>query len=140
MKRNKFHAKKITNEYGTWDSIGEFNRFLYLQEMQDRGIIFNLCRQVKFEIIPAQYKDVEVQLKTKKKIKKKLVERKAVFTVDFTYKDINGNMTAEDFKSEITAKETDYILRRKLLLYTKGIELKEVYDSKKKSSRSIRPV
>ena len=53
------------------------------------------------------------------------IEKNAVYTADFVYKDKNGVEIVEDVKSEITRKEADYVLRRKLMLHVHGIRIKE---------------
>lgn len=64
---------------------------------------------------------------TQKKMtyKMKVVEKEAVYTADFVYLDRNGDKVVEDVKSEITRKEPDYVLRRKLMLDRHGIEILE---------------
>lgn len=57
--------------------------------------------------------------------KDKIIEHNAVYTADFVYNDESGNVVVEDVKSEITRKEKDYILRRKLMLHVHGIRIKE---------------
>ena len=53
------------------------------------------------------------------------IESKAVYTADFVYYDDDGNGVVEDCKSDITRKEPDYVLRRKLMLHVHGIRVKE---------------
>ena len=52
------------------------------------------------------------------------VEKNAVYTADFVYYE-NGQLVVEDVKSDITRKEADYVLRRKLMLHVHGIRIKE---------------
>ena len=44
---NKYRNKKIKNAYGTFDSIKEYKRFLYLSVAQKKGLISELTRQKK---------------------------------------------------------------------------------------------
>ena len=106
-KRNKFFAKKVKNEYGVFDSTSEFNHYLYLLDLEKKGEIYNLRRQVEFEILPNQYKEVEVRLKTKIKTVKKLIERKCCYTADFVYEDSDGKTVVVDVKSKYTIKEKE---------------------------------
>ena len=53
------------------------------------------------------------------------IEQNAVYTADFVYRDKDGNEVVEDVKSEITRKEADYVLRRKLMLHVWGIRILE---------------
>lgn len=52
-------------------------------------------------------------------------ETNAVYTADFTYIDEDGDYIVEDTKSDITRKQADYVLRRKLMLDRLGIKIKE---------------
>ena len=81
----KYFSKKIKNEHGEFDSKAEYERFLYLKDQEDRGIISDLQRQVKFEIIPKLVKQVKIQLKTKTKIVERTEELAAHYTADFVY-------------------------------------------------------
>lgn len=53
------------------------------------------------------------------------IEQNAVYTADFVYRDKDGSEVVEDTKSEITRKEADYVLRRKLMLHVHGIRILE---------------
>lgn len=110
---NKYKNRKITNKYGTFDSKKEYERFLILQDMEKRGEITDLKRQVPFELIPSQ------------RIQGKVVERAVTYKADYTY--YKGNeYIVEDVKSAMTKKLPEYILKRKMMLYLKGIRIREV--------------
>lgn len=112
--RNKFGAKKFSNKYGLWDSKAEFYRYVELIDMQRRGVISNLQRQVRYEIIPAITYKKTIVLKTKTKVVECVDEKPAHYTCDFQYlKD--GVLVIEDAKSDATRREKDYVLRRKLM-------------------------
>ena len=126
MDRSKFGNKKVNNQYGSFDSQKEYERFLVLLDMEKNGEISNLERQVPFEIIPAQYETVTVKLKTKSKKIKKIKERAAYYNADFTYvKD--GYMVVEDVKASKKFLDDLYRLKRKLMLHVHGIAINEVY-------------
>lgn len=130
MKRRlKFNSKGFDNVFGHWDSKHEYSVFCKLNDKQKNGHITNLERQVPFELIPAQYHeyDEEVQLKTKTKIvhKRKLVEHGVKYVADFTFYE-NGKFCVVDAKSEITRKQPDYIIKRKLMLYIHNIKVIEL--------------
>ena len=116
MKKTKYNAKKIINKYGTFDSQTEYNRFLYLKSMENRGVIFELTKQVRFEIIPKIVKTKVVQQKTKTKEVQIVVERATHYTADFSYINSEGKTIIEEVKSKATKKARDYSLRRKLVL------------------------
>lgn len=52
------------------------------------------------------------------------IEHNAVYTADFVYHEA-GKLVVEDVKSDITRKEKDYVLRRKLMLHVHGIRILE---------------
>lgn len=56
--------------------------------------------------------------------KEVVLEQKAVYTADFVYVR-DGVTVVEDVKSDITRKEADYVLRRKLMLHVHGIRILE---------------
>lgn len=109
---NKYNAKKISLNGQTFDSQHEFDRWCELSLLRRGKVISDLQRQVKFELIPAQYEDG------------KLVERAVSYIADFTYFDkAQGKTIVEDAKG---MKTKEYILKRKLMLYIHGIRIKEV--------------
>jgi len=54
----------------------------------------------------------------------KVVEKAAHYTADFTYRR-DHELVVEDCKTDITRREKDYVLRRKLMLYVHGIKILE---------------
>lgn len=78
--------------------------------LERAGTIQNLQRQVKFELIPSQ------------RIDGKVIERPCTYIADFVYTE-NGKMVVEDTKGFRT---TDYIIKRKLLLWVHGIRIQEI--------------
>lgn len=105
----KYHAERVKVEGEVFDSKREFNRWCELKLLERAGAISDLKRQVKFVLIPTQ------------KIDGKVVEREVSYKADFVYTE-NGKTVVEDSKGYRTK---EYILKRKLLLYTHGIQLKE---------------
>ena len=63
----KFFNKKVTIGGIKFDSKKEGERWLVLLDMQKKGVISDLQRQVEWEIIPKQTYMKTVQLKTKTK-------------------------------------------------------------------------
>lgn len=120
----KYHNKKINWNGVVFDSQKEFERYIVLFEMQKRGIIKNLCRQVPFELIPAQYETFERYGKSGNRLKdgKRCIEKALTYKADFVYiKD--GEKVVEDVKG---FKTKEYIIKRKLMLYIHGIKINEV--------------
>lgn len=127
---NKYHAKKVTVDGETYDSKKEYKRFLELKKLETAGEIKNLRRQVKFELLPAQYSSQQViSAKTGKDLKPKIkcLERAVYYIADFVYEDKKGKQIVEDTKGQRTK---DYILKRKMMLYLKKIIIKEVWKMK----------
>lgn len=108
---NKYHAKKVQTIEGVFDSQKEYNRWLQLKAMAKNGIIQDLKRQVRFELIPSQ-KDEHG----------KTIELPVHYIADFVYK-LDGELVVEDAKG---MKTDVYIVKRKLMLYIHNIRVKEV--------------
>ena len=106
----KYYSKKVTINGITFDSKKEANRYSELVLLERAGKIRNLERQVKFELIPYQ------------RIDGKIVERSCYYIADFVYQE-DGKTVVEDTKGY---KTKDYIIKRKLMLFLKGIRIKEV--------------
>lgn len=95
-----------------FDSRKEADRWDELQLLQRGRIIKDLERQVKFVLIPAQYENG------------KLIERAVTYIADFVYTDAKtGEKVVEDTKGMRTK---EYVLKRKMMLYLRGIRIKEV--------------
>lgn len=111
----KYFNKKVRNEYGTFDSKSEYERFLILKHQEDIGVISDLKQQVQFEIVPKLIKTIPVQLKTKVKYVERVDEKAKHYTADFTYINSQGQYVISEVKSVGTALARDYPLRRALI-------------------------
>lgn len=107
----KYH-NKVTSGY---DSRKEKRRATDLFYLQKAGEISGLREQVAFELLPAQYRE--------KDGRRVCVERAVNYVADFAYTDKEGNFVVEDTKGFRTK---DYIIKRKLMLWLHGIEVREV--------------
>lgn len=104
--RNKYGNVK-TEAYGIkFDSKKEADRYCDLRIAQNCGVIENLMRQVRFEVIP----------KTDK-------FRAVYYVADFVYRQ-DGRLVVEDVKG--FKKNPVYILKKKLMYQVHGIEIREV--------------
>lgn len=123
---SKYHSKKITRNGITYDSKKECQRHAELLLLERGGAISELQRQVKFTLLPAHYEAYERYGKDGKRLKdgRRCVERAVFYVADFTYKQ-DGKLVVEDVKSPIT-RTKDYIIKRKLMLYFRGIKIKEI--------------
>lgn len=107
----KYGNKKTVVDGITFDSKKEATRYTELKLLQRAGEIFDLQRQVPFTLIPKQTRDGKV------------IERPCVYKADFVYKDKDGTEVVEDTKGMRTK---EYVIKRKLMLWQFGIEVKEV--------------
>lgn len=107
---SKYKSKKTIINGIVFDSRKEAKRYSELLLLERAGVIKNLELQKPFELIPSQ------------KINGKVVERPCKYIADFVYEE-NGKTVVEDTKGMRTDK---YIIKRKLMLYKYGIQIKEV--------------
>ena len=109
-----------------FDSKKEAQRYQQLKLLERAGEISNLKRQVKYELIPAQYIDG------------KCVERSVSYVSDFEYdeKVQFRNRTVMLDRHDVTATQhivedckgmrtQEYIIKRKLMLKVHGIRIRE---------------
>lgn len=121
------HFSKKTSYKGIdFDSTTERDRYIYLLDCQNKGLISNLELQPSFELLPKQTEIVDVQLKTKIKQVEKIVEQDIRYTADFAYyKD--GIYIVEDVKGSKYNIERDFPLRKKLMYYFHKIKVKVIF-------------
>ena len=131
----KFNNKKVETAEGVFDSKGEWQRWLFLKEAEKNGEIKCLERQVKFTLIPTQYRDEIVHLKTKDKVVKRVAEREVTYTADFVYyKFVKKGLgifedaemwerVVEDFKGFPNDR---WPLKKAMMLYFHGVAIREV--------------
>lgn len=105
----KYRNKKTEVDGILFDSKKEASRYIILKMMEETGEIRDLRRQVKYELIPRQRLDGKMH-------------RAVYYVADFVYiKD--GEIIVEDVKGFRTAV---YKLKRRIMLWKNGIEVKEV--------------
>ena len=107
---SKYRSKKVVVDGIQFDSKKEAKRWTELRLLERAGAITELDRQVKFELIPSQ------------RIDGKVVERACSYIADFVYNE-NGKKVVEDTKG---IRTTDYIIKRKLMLFVHGIRIREI--------------
>ena len=107
--------KQKYNNSGHGSSLKERNRAAVLELMQKQGLISGLQKQVVYNLIPAQYGEVNG--------KRKCLERACTYRADFVYYDVEKQqLVVEDTKGFRT---TEYVIKRKLMLHEHGIRIKE---------------
>ena len=107
---NKYHNKATkTFDGNVHDSRKEANRWSELLILEKAGVISDLKRQVKYELIPKQEG-----------------ERAVYYVADFEYIE-SGKKVVEDVKGykEGLAYRV-FVIKRKLMLYIHGIKVKEI--------------
>lgn len=110
---NKYRNIKIKNALGIFDSKLEYNAFLFLKNLEKKGFIKDLKRQVGIILTPN---------KEKYKIK---------YVADFTYFDTKTNMLTIADSKGIQTKE--YKIKREWLLHWfNGFIFVEFYKDKTK--------
>lgn len=131
---SKYRSKKVSVDGMAFDSKKEYKRWCQLCLLQKAGKITGLDRQVKFELIPAQYRTVETGERYKRnapklgiragdpKTKEVCIEKACVYYADFVYRE-DGRQVVEDAKGVRTEA---YKIKRKLMLYIYGIKIREV--------------
>ena len=98
-KESKYHAKKVEIEGVQFDSKKEARLWVRLQNLQRMGVISELQRQVRFELVPKQ-KD----------------ERAVYYVADYVFKE-GDKLVVADCKSSMTKKLPSYIIKRKLFKF-----------------------
>ena len=106
---SKYKNKKAEYKGMLFDSKKELSRYLILEDMQNKGQIKNLKRQVPFILVPSFNLE-----------KKRYREMK--YIADFVYEE-NGKQIVEDVKG---IRTDVYKLKKKLMAYIYEIEIKEV--------------
>lgn len=125
MSFRKYGNKRTTVSGLVFESKQEAKRYVELMTLQNAGLISNLQRQVKFLLIPKQ------------RCPSGKTERACEYIADFTYFDSKGNAIVEDVKG---VKTRDYVIKRKLMLQTHGVEITEITKNSKKSGRGKKTV
>lgn len=129
-RRSKYGNKQVVYEGAKFDSKKELARYLFLKEAEAKGLISNLQRQVKFELLPAVREEYVEHLKTKDVVRSRVVQQAVYYRCDFAYVK-NGEQVIEDVKAapKSTALDKSYTLKKKMMKSLKGITIKEVFNS-----------
>ncbi len=119
-RKNKYAAQKTVAYGEVFDSKKEAQRYEELKLLERAGHIFDLCRQVKFELIPTQ-RDIKTG---------KVIERSVEYIADFMYKknlpDGRVETVVEDVKGyKEGGAYALFVCKRKMMLYLKGIRILE---------------
>lgn len=108
--KSKYHATKTVADGITFDSKKEAKRYAELKLMERAGVIRDLKRQVRYELIPAFDVDGKHY-------------RQTSYVADFVYTDAkNGKEVVEDCKGFRTDV---YKLKAKMFAYQYGVSILE---------------
>ena len=127
-KQNKLSNQKCTYNGEKFDSKKELNRYCELLILQKSGVIKDLQRQVKFQLLPSQ-REPSTYSKTGKEIPGKVIEQAVCYIADFVYIDEHGNKIVEDvkgYRDPASATYVKFIIKRKMMLYFYGIRIREI--------------
>lgn len=111
---SKYGNKKTYVDGIKFDSKKEANRYIELKTLLLAGKITGLELQKSYDLIPAQYLNING--------KRKCIERPIKYVADFVYQQ-DGVTVVEDVKGK---KTPAYIIKRKLMLWVNGIKISEV--------------
>ena len=130
IRANKYYAEKVTIDGETFDSRKEARRWQELQLLLRAGKIYDLRRQVKFELIPAQFESYPRYGKGGRRLKdgQTCVEQACNYYADFVYLE-DGHLVVEDVKGYKDPRSVPYakfVIKRKLMLERFGVRVREV--------------
>lgn len=137
-------SNKCTYNGLIFDSKAERDRYIYLHSLEKKGVISGLKMQVRYELIPAQYDEIETgeyysrgEKKGQPKTKRVCVEQSVCYYADFVY-DREGQTVVEDTKGHTKNRRGMYnstynvfSIKRKLMLYVYGIKVREIKKANK---------
>ena len=127
-KRPKYGNKKVEYQGQLFDSKREMQRFVVLKEAEEKGLISDLRTQVTFELIPAITEEYVEHLKTKDKIKTRVLQRAVTYKADFVYvKD--GEEIIEDVKISKALIPKEFALKEKIFFWKYGKRIQLVFNA-----------
>lgn len=128
-KGNKYKNKKVEYDGIKFDSVREKDRYFFLKDAESKGVIMNLQVHKKFELIPSVKEKYVKHLKTKDKECERTLQLPITYTCDFCYVKDGGEVVVEDIKISKFLLPKEYVLKKKMMLALKGIQIREVYKS-----------
>lgn len=114
MKKNKYGNKKVKAFGLIFDSQKEYARYQELLLLQRAKAIENLQLQVSFTLVPS------VKFSSEKRAK-----RAICYIADFVYWQ-DGKQIVEDVKSSFTRENPVYRIKKHLMMWVHGIEIREI--------------
>jgi hypothetical protein len=128
VRNGKYNAKKVVRHGIKFDSEREADRYDFLMDCQQRGLISELKRQVEFELLPDEYSDVERMIRNKPKIVSRRTYIGVKYRADFVYYHAaKGKHIVEDVKASPKCIPKEFELKEKMMHYLKGIDITRIY-------------
>lgn len=125
-KRPKYGNSKVEYQGKLFDSKREMQRYVVLKEAEEKGLISDLRTQVTFELIPAITEEYVEHLKTKDKIKTRVLQRAVTYKADFVYvKD--GEEIVSDVKVAKGLIPKEFALKEKIFFWKYGKRIQLVF-------------
>lgn len=109
--RAKYGNQKVEVDGVKYDSKKEARRASELESEERLGLITDLERQKKYVLQPS-FKFLGKTI------------REIAYVADFVYNE-DGKLVVEDVKSPVTRANPVYKLKKKMMMYVHGIEIKE---------------
>lgn len=127
-KRPKYGNKKVEYQGKLFDSKREMQRYVVLKEAEEKGLISDLRTQITFELIPAITEEYVEHLKTKDKIKTRVLQRAVTYKADFVYiKD--DEEIIEDVKISKALIPKEFALKEKIFFWKYGKRIQLVFNA-----------
>lgn len=128
MRRPKYGNRKVEYKGITFDSARERDRYIFLCDAQERGLITDLRLQPRYTLLPAMYELVEIQLKTKTKKVSRCMQRPVEYRGDFEYvRTSDGVRVTEDVKISPKMLPKEFVLKEKMFRFFMGYQIRKVY-------------
>lgn len=127
-KANRYNAKKVVIDGIEFDSETEGKRYLTLKQAQEAGLISDLELQPQYIILPA-IKGTRVKhfKRIPDRVEEYTIQQPIRYTADFRYYKDN-QAVVEEVKGSKYSISRDFPLRKKMLRYFHGIDIKMVFD------------
>lgn len=128
--KTKMGNTKLTVNGEIFDSKREYRRWCELKILERAGEISDLQRQVVYELIPRQTEPYARYGKNGQRLKdgERVLELPVRYIADFKYVQ-DGKTIVEDvkgYRNTNSAVYAKFVIKRKLMLWLKGIIVKEV--------------
>jgi len=126
QKGQKYGNTKVKYDNILFDSKKEGEAYLYLKDLQSKGVISDLVLQPKWELVPAIKETYIKQLKTKEKTCVRTVQLAITYKADFavTYK---GQRLVFDVKASPVMLPKEFVLKKKMMRAIHGIDVILIY-------------